>query len=126
MQDVATLIYNTLKNDSSFIALMGGKTDKFMRIYNNPSCPNSNEFPRSNIIETLALDSDYADDEAYLSRYHIRIDFWHNINNLRKSMNRAKEVIEKMFDMVYVSFGSDMYESGTGIYHKQLEIDIKL
>lgn len=126
MKDEMLLIYKALKNDSSFMALMGGKTAKFMRIYNNPVCPSDNEFPRATMIETLVQDSDFYDNEAEFNYCHVRIDFWHNKNALRDAMARAKEVLEKTFDMISISFGADMYENDTGIYHKQLEIELKL
>lgn len=126
MEDETLIIYQAFKRDEKLMELMGGVTDKYRRIYNNPAAPYSEEFPRATIIETYAGASDCADDTAALVRYHVRVDFWHIKNDLTGIMCRAKEIIDNLFPAVYTSYGSDMYESDTGIYHKQLEIDVKL
>lgn len=121
MQDILLLVYKALKSSDIVCENING-------IYNNPRAPNNAEkvFPRLTMFEMLNNDSEFADDKAIMNDVWIRIDIWSEKNNLFKLSKIIKTVLEENFDMCRVELQSDMYESDKNIYHKPINVKIKM
>lgn len=121
MQDVLLIAYKALKSSSAL-------TKEIKGIYNNPRAPDKdkNVFPRLTMFEMLNNDSEYADDKAIMNDVWIRIDIWSKENNLHKLSKLVKSALESNFEMCRVEMQSDMYESDTNLYHKPINIKIKM
>lgn len=103
-------------------------TEKINGIYNNPRAPDSAKkiFPRITMFEIGRSDADAADDAAFFDETIIRIDIWSKINNLYELSAEVKRAIEKNFELCRVDLQADMYESDTNIYHKPINVKIKM
>lgn len=121
MQDVLLLAYKALKSSEVVVKNIKG-------IYNNPRAPDKerNVFPRLTMFEMLNNDSEYADDKAIMNDVWIRIDIWSDKNNLFELSKLVKSALEENFEMCRVELQSDMYESDTNIYHKPINVKIKM
>lgn len=121
MQDVLLYIYKALKSAPDVVKNVKG-------IYNNPRAPDGAEkvFPRLTMFEMLNNDSEYADDKAIMNDIHIRIDIWSKINNLFELSDVVKTTLKENFEMCSVELQSDMHESDTNIYHKPINVRIKM
>lgn len=121
MQDVMLLIYKALKSSEVVKANVKG-------IYNNPRAPDKDNkvFPRITMFEMLRNDSEYADDNATMDETWVRIDIWSDKNNLFDLSKIVKSELEKSFEMCRVELQSDMYEDDTNIYHKPINVKVKL
>ncbi|MGN0106928.1 MAG: hypothetical protein ACI4A5_04425 [Hominilimicola sp.] len=121
MQDVLLLAYKALKSSGIVVKNIKG-------IYNNPRAPDKdrNIFPRLTMFEMLNNDSEYADDKAIMNDVWIRIDIWSDKNNLFELSKMVKSALEENFEMCRVELQSDMYESDTNIYHKPINVKIKM
>lgn len=121
MQDVLLLAYKALKSSEVVVKNIKG-------IYNNPRAPDKerNVFPRLTMFEMLNNDSEYADDKAIMNDVWIRIDIWSDKNNLFELSKMVKSALEENIEMCRVELQSDMYESDTNIYHKPINVKIKM
>ncbi len=121
MQDVLLKVYKALKASPKVTGQIKG-------IYNNPRAPDKakNTFPRLTMFEMLNTDADAADDKAFFGDVHIRIDIWSKSNNLFLLSAAVKEAIEEKFELCRVDLQSDMYEDDTNIYHKPINVRIKM
>lgn len=95
-------------------------------IYNNPRAPDDKEFPRLTLFEMLNNDAEFADDKVIADETWIRIDIWSNINNLKELSGIVKTCLKENFEMCSVELQSDMYESDTNIYHKPINVKIRM
>lgn len=121
MQDVLLMAYESLKTSAPVVKSIKG-------IYNNPRAPDKckNLFPRLTMFEILNNDSEYADDKAIMNDVWIRIDIWSDKNNLFELSKMVKSALEEKFEMCRIEMQSDMYESDTNIYHKPINVKIKM
>ena len=121
MQDTMLMIYQSLKKSAAV-------TKKIAAIYNNPRAPDKdkNLFPRITMFEMLNNDSEYADDSAIMNTVIVRLDIWSKQNNLFELSKAVKETLERDFLMCRVELQSDMYESDTNIYHKPINVTLKM
>ncbi len=121
MQDVLLLAYKALKASKPVIKNIKG-------IYNNPRAPDKDKkiFPRLTMFEMSNNDSEYADDEAVMNDVWIRIDIWSDRNNLFELSDIVKTALKENFEMCSVELQSDMHESDTNIYHKPINVKIKM
>lgn len=121
MQDVLLLAYKVLKASDAVTKSIKG-------IYNNPRAPDKDRdiFPRLTMFEMLNNNSEYADDNAVMNDVWIRVDIWSDKNNLFELSKDVKSVFEENFEMCRVEMQSDMYESDTNIYHKPINVKIKM
>lgn len=132
MQDAATLVYQALKNDAVLLALLGGKVEVsikevWSRIYNSQVAPNADEYPRLTMFEMTNEDANPADDEPQDSESIIRVDVWLKDNSIMFDVcKQAKKTIKAAFPLCSVRIYNIGYESGTEVYHKQLEINLLL
>ena len=128
MQDVMLLIYTALKNDTTLMNLLGGVNTKkkWHRIYNGSVAPNSDEFPRVTMFEVLNNDDEFADDFAECSEVVARIDVWSECNNIFEIAKQIKKVLKSAFLLCDISFNADMYEEDTKVYHKPINVEIKI
>ena len=121
MQDTMLMIYQSLKKSAAV-------TKKIAAIYNTPRAPDKdkNLFPRITMFEMLNNDSEYADDSAIMNTVIVRLDIWSKQNNLFELSKVVKETLETDFLMCRVELQSDMYESDTNIYHKPINVTLKM
>ena len=78
------------------------------------------------MIEMLNNDSEFADDKSIMNDIYIRIDIWSRTNNLFELSDIVKSVLKETFEFCSVELQSDMYESDTNIYHKPINVRIKM
>lgn len=121
MQDTMLMIYQSLKKSAAV-------TKKIAAIYNNPRAPDKdkNLFPRITMFEMLNNDSEYADDSAIMNTVIARLDIWSKQNNLFELSKAVKETLETDSLMCRVELQNDMYESDTNIYHKPINVTLKM
>jgi hypothetical protein len=121
MQDVLLQVYKALKSSDAV-------TQNIKGIYNNPRAPDKDEkvFPRLTMFEMLNNDSEFADDTAIMNDVWIRIDIWSDKNDLFELSGIVKTVLKGNFEMCSVELQSDMYESDTNIYHKPINVKIRM
>ena len=115
------MIYQSLKKSAAV-------TKKIAAIYNNPRAPDKdkNLFPRITMFEMLNNDSEYADDSAIMNTVIARLDIWSKQNNLFELSKAVKETLETDFLIFFVELQNDMYESDTNIYHKPINVTLKM
>lgn len=127
--DVMQMIYSALSNDKKLLQLLGGKDEKYRRIYNNPVSPYEDEFPRITMFEVMRQDVEWADDRPQAVQVTARIDIWTKKNTLYKITKQVRSILLSCFLRCEVSPGSDMiedYEKETRIYHKPIDVEIIL
>lgn len=115
-------VYKILSTDTELCALLGRTGSN--RIYNSPIAPLANEFPRITMFDAGEDDFDGADNAPVYTEHHVRVDVWHNKDDLKKIKTRIKKVIRSAIWDADISVGGKIYEPDTKIYHVPIDIYI--
>jgi len=117
-------VYEVLSADTELGTLLG-RTGR-NRIYNSPVAPDPKEFPRITMFDAGEDDSvDGADNRPVYTEYHVRVDLWHDKDELKEIKNRVKIVLQDAIG-ADVSVGAKLYEPDAGIYHIPIDVLIYL
>lgn len=122
MSDLKLEIQATLSADTELIALLGGTTTKYKRIY-CINCPYADEFSRVLIIDLLSYDDISADNVSLFLNSKIRIYAYSEKKDCYTIIKKIKSILSKKYTCV-ITILDDIYESDTKIYSKSLEIEI--
>ncbi len=129
MQDAVNLVYTPLHSDAPLITLLGGRDPEkcWDRVYDGPTNPQEDEFPRITMFEVLNEDAVPADDKFECSDVNVRIDFWtKDKRDIHPVCKRIKKVLGDTFMDCIIRPESTMYETDTGVYHKPINVFLLL
>ena len=126
MKDAMALLHQCLSQDEELLRMLGGRTAKYKRIYNNPKVAHQEELPRVTMQEIINEDGEFADDEPEVSDVVAKIDVWSKRNNCFAIAVHIKKRIRSKFRRCSVSLESDLYEEDTEIYHKPIKVYLKI
>jgi hypothetical protein len=115
-------VYKVLSNDSVLDNLLGRTGNE--KIYNSPVAPIAGEFPRITIFYSGEDDNDGADNKTVYTEHYVRVDLWHNKNNLREIKNKVRELLKASIIDCDVEVGGLIYEPDTKIYHIPIDVII--
>jgi len=120
--DLKLEIQTLLRADATLIALLGGTTDKYKRVY-NISWLYDEEFPRVNIIDLLSFDDISADNVSLFLNSKLRIYAYSKNKDCYAIIKKIKSILAKKYTCV-ITMQTDNYEKDTKAYSKTLEIEI--
>lgn len=126
MKDAMALLYQCLKSDGKLMEMLGGKSEKNRRVYNNPRVPDAKEFPRVTMQEILNDDDEFSDDAPEVSRVVAKVDVWSTRNECYPIAVQIKKTVKRAFRRCVVTLEGDLYEDDTKVYHKPIKIIMKI